>query len=154
MPLNSLKTLATVLEHAQAERDRAAAAWRQAEAAARSAQGQADTLNTYRGEYEQRWTGRFQQEGSAQLLHCYQGFAGRLDQAITLQSQSAVQAAQRLNQARELLLEREQRVAAITKLIERRRRELAHMAARREQHQVDETAARLGRAAHLASPFN
>jgi len=152
--MDSLNTLTTVLQHAQGERDQALAALRQAEAADLAARGQASTLQNYRGEYRERWTARFREEGTVELLHCYQGFSQRLDQAIGMQSQATEQTARRVQQARELLLAREQRVAAVTKLIERRRRDLQLVASRREQRQSDETAARVGQAARLASPMN
>jgi len=149
--MDSLATLATVLQHAQTERDQALAAMRQAEAAAEAARQQHAQLHSYRSEYRERWTSRFRQQGTVELLHCYQGFAGRLDQAITLQNRSADQADQRLQKARELLLAKEQRMAAVGKLIERRRAELHRINERREQRQTDETAARLGHARREAS---
>lgn len=149
--MDSLATLATVLQHAQTERDQALAALRQAEAAAKAAHQQHEQLHSYRGEYRERWTQRFRQQGTVELLHCYQGFAGRLDQAITLQNQSADQADVRLQKARELLLAKEQRMAAVGKLIERRRTELQRINERREQRQTDETASRLGQARREAS---
>ncbi len=149
--MDSLATLATVLQHAQTERDQALAALRQAEAAAKAAHQQHEQLHSYRGEYRERWTQRFRQQGTVELLHCYQGFAGRLDQAITLQNQSADQADVRLQKARELLLAKEQRMAAVGKLIERRRTELQRINERREQRQTDETASRLGHARREAS---
>lgn len=149
--MDSLATLAAVLQHAQTERDQALAALRQAEAAAKAAHQQHEQLHSYRGEYRERWTQRFRQQGTVELLHCYQGFAGRLDQAITLQNQSADQADVRLQKARELLLAKEQRMAAVGKLIERRRTELQRINERREQRQTDETASRLGHARREAS---
>jgi len=149
--MDSLATLATVLQHAQTERDQALTALRHAEAAALAAREQHAQLHSYRGEYRERWTQRFRQQGTVELLHCYQGFAGRLDHAITLQNQSAEQADARLQKARELLLAKEQRMAAVGKLIERRRIELHRIAERREQRQTDETAARLGMARRQAS---
>lgn len=149
--MDSLATLATVLQHAQSERDQALAALRQAEALALAARQQREQLQTYRVEYRERWTTRFRQEGTVALLHCYQGFAGRLDQAVSMQSHTATQADLRLQRARELALAKEMRVAAVGKLIERRRVELQRIANRREQGQTDETAARLGLARRLAS---
>lgn len=142
--MDSLRTLATVLEHAERERDDAMARLRQAETALRNAQTQAEQLRQYRGEYQQRWNERFRQPGTIELLHCVQGFGQRLDQAVTMQSHSASQAESRLAQARELLLAREQRVAAVRKLIERRQGELRRVAERRDQRQTDEAAARAG----------
>lgn len=142
--MDSLATLATVLQHAQNERDQALLALRKAEATAQAARQQGEQLHHYRGEYRERWSARFRESGPVELLHCYRGFAGRLDQAITMQTQTTAQAEQRLLKARDVLLAKEQRVAAVTKLIERRQAELLRAAERREQRQTDETASRVG----------
>ncbi|WP_284617095.1 flagellar export protein FliJ [Aquabacterium humicola] len=139
-------SLHTLLEHAEAERDAALTALRNAEAAAASAQAQAEQLNTYRTQYQQRWSMQFRQTGTIELLQCYQGFGQRLDQAITQQGHVAAQAQNRVAQARALLLEREQRVAAVKKLIERREQEQRRVADRREQRSTDEAASRAGSA--------
>ena len=146
MSQESIDTLTTVLEHARSERDAALHAMQLAERAAAAAQEQASQLQAYRVEYHQRWTGRFRQAGSVELLQCYQGFSGRLDQAISLQTDSVKHAQARLDRARALLLTRETRVAAVGKLIERRQNELRLATDRREQRQTDETAARISAA--------
>jgi flagellar FliJ protein len=150
--MRSTETLETVLEHARAERDAAFAGLRQAEAAAAAARGQAEQLETYRADYRRRWTGRFRESGTIGLLQCVQGFAGRLDQAIAMQSDAVRQSEARVERARAALLERERRVAAVEKLIARRQAEIRLDADRREQRQTDETAARLS-AARGASPL-
>ncbi|NRF68502.1 flagellar export protein FliJ [Aquincola sp. S2] len=134
--------LSTLLEHAEAERDAAITVLRNAEAAAAHAQAQAEQLQTYRSQYQQRWSTQFRQAGSIELLQCYQGFGQRLDQAITQQSHTAAQAQNRVAQARAVLLEREQRVAAVRKLIERRGQEQRRVDDRREQRSTDEAASR------------
>ena len=141
--MDSLEPLNTVLEHARSERDVAQAAMRQADAAHAAARAQAEQLDSYRADYRQRWTERLRGVNSVELLQCYQGFSGRLDQAITMQSHSVRQAEVRLQRAREMLLAKEQRVAAIGKLIERRAAEARLHADRREQRQLDEAAARM-----------
>ena len=140
--MTSTQSLSTLLEHAEAERDAALAALRNTEAAAAAAQGQLDQLQEYRTQYQQRWSTQFRQAGSIELMQCYQGFAQRLDQAITQQSQIVAQAEQRAQQARAVVLEREQRVAAVRKLIERRQQEQNRVAERRDQRATDEAAQR------------
>lgn len=140
--MDSIALLKTVLERAEAERDKAAGVLRQAEALEARAQAQADQLTTYRAEFDQRWTLRFRQAGSRELLDCRQAFGERLEQAITGQAGSVQQASHRVGLARQALLQREQRVAAVRKLIERREAELMRLASRREQRADDETALR------------
>jgi flagellar FliJ protein len=145
-------TLTTLLRHAESERDAALVALRQAEAAAAAAAEQADQLEDYRTGYRQRWSTRFREPGAIGLLHCYQGFGQRLDQAIHLQQRHADQFETRLQLAREALLAREQRVAAVRKLIERRQAEQQRVGSQREQRSADEAAQR--QASHRPLPFS
>ena len=140
--MNSIHLLQALLQRAEGERDNAQAALRQAEALEAQAQAQARHLQDYRGEYDQRWVARFQQSGTPELLHCHRGFGQRLNQAIAVQSTNADQLGNRVQRAREQLLAREQRVAAVRKLIERRSAELVKIAARRDQRSTDEAAQR------------
>ncbi len=142
MPMNSIALLQTLLQRAEAERDTALATLRQAEALVQQAEQQAQQLQGYRSEYDQRWTARFQEHGTAELLHCHRGFGQRLDHAITMQLTNSRQLGNRVHQARETLVAREMRVAGVRKLIERRQAELAKIAARRDQNQTDEAAQR------------
>lgn len=142
MTMQSIALLQTLLERAEQERDAAGAVLRQVEAQVAQAEQQAQALHSYRGEYDQRWTARFQQAGTPELLHCHRGFGQRLDQAIGHQQANTRQLAQRLQQARHQLLAREQRVAAVRKLIGRRQAELLASANRRDQRATDEAAQR------------
>lgn len=153
MSASSLPMLQTLLERAEQERDAAAAALRQAEALVAQAERQAQALHSYRGEYDQRWTTRFQQAGTPELLHCHRGFGQRLDQAITHQQANTRHLGQRLQQARSLLIAREQRVAAVRKLIGRRQAELQASANRRDQRSTDEAAQRAASQAHGQHPL-
>ncbi len=142
MSLNSIALLQTLLQRAESERDSAALALRQAEDLVARAEQQGQALHSYRGEYDQRWTAHFQASGAVELLHCQRGFGQRLDQAINHQRINTQHLGNRLQPARNLLLAREQRVAAVRKLIERRQAELQAMANRRDQRSTDEAAQR------------
>ena len=139
--MSSTQSLTTLLEHAEAERDAALAALRNIEAAAAAAQGQLDQLQEYRTQYQQRWTTQFRQAGSIELMQCYQGFAQRLDQAINQQTQVVDVMMVPLRQVT-VVLEREQRVAGVRKLMERRQQEQNRVAERRDQRATDEAAQR------------
>ena len=76
------------------------------------------------------------------IVGCYQNFGQRLDQAIGQQAGIADYADQRLSAARDVLRERELRVASVRKLIERRRAEAMRSQMRQEQRATDEQAAR------------
>jgi flagellar FliJ protein len=153
MSLNSIALLQTLLQRAESERDTAALAMRQAEALAAQADEQGRALNTYRSEYDQRWTARFQDAGTPQLLHCHRGFGQRLDQAIAHQQLNTQHLGNRVQQARNLLLAREQRVAAVRKLIARRQAELQAIASRRDQRTTDEAAQRAASAQRGLHPL-
>lgn len=134
--------LQTLLQRAEADRDTAAAVLRQAETLQQQADAQARQLSDYRGEYDQRWTAHFRSAATPELLHCHRGFGQRLDQAINHQQINTQHLGNRVQQARAVLLAREQRVAAVRKLIERRLAEGQRLAAQRDQRNTDEAAQR------------
>lgn len=140
--MNDLQPLLALLAQAQAERDGAMAQHQQAQATHRSAQTQASQLADYRSEYEQRWSQRFSAEGGVELLQCYQGFAGRLTQAVDHQGRMIGQTAAAVERSRLELARQELRVASVSKLIERRLAELKRTGERREQKQLDEWTSR------------
>jgi flagellar FliJ protein len=151
--MNSIALLQALLRRAEGERDTATLALRQAEALVAQAAQQAQALHSYRGDYDQRWTARFQESGTTALLHCHRGFGQRLDQAITQQQRNRQHLDNRVQQARDQLLAREQRVAAVQKLIARRQAELRAMADRRDQRNTDEAAQRAASAQHGQHPL-
>lgn len=140
--MDSINLLRSLLERAQAERDTAVTVLRQAEALVRQASAQANQLHSYRSEYDQRWTLRFRQSGTRELLECQQAFGQRLSQAIAHQRSDSQHLGNRVVRARAALMARELRVAAVRKLIERREHELQRMVGRREQRHDDEIAQR------------
>jgi len=135
-----MPALHTLLERAASERDQALAALRQADDLAGRQQAQHAQLAAYRVEYQQRWAVQFRQGGAIEIMHCYQSFMQRLDEAMAQQQRQVETAASAAQQARETLLARETRVASVRKLIERRTAEHQHATDRREQRQTDESA--------------
>jgi flagellar FliJ protein len=142
--MDRMQLLATLLEREERRRDEALAAWRACQQQAEAARAQHEALLGYRSEYHARWTGQFRQGGSIELLRCYQGFVGRLDQAITMQDGQAQQSAAALERSLQQLRQRETRVAMVRKLIERRQAAAREQQARRDQKASDEAAQRLG----------
>jgi flagellar FliJ protein len=136
--------LTLLLERAANERDAAAQTLQAAQAQAHAARHQHDQLHSYREEFQLRWTGNFTQRAAAMdIVGCYQSFGQRLDQAVNSQGHVAHSADNRADHARQALLAAELRVAAIQKLIERRKLEQRQAAERLEQRQSDEFAARV-----------
>ena len=102
----------------------------------------AKKLGDYRSQFQARWTAQFRQPTAPSLLQCHHGFSQRLDQAIVQQQAQCRQQAQRVQRARDVLRQKEQRVAAVQKLIERRLTVQQRQAERRDQKQTDEAAQR------------
>ena len=142
MPLRSITLLQAVLVRAEADRDAAQTLLRQAEQQLQQAREQADSLHQYRSEYDQRWVARFRQSGTPELLQCHRSFGQRLDQAIGVQDHTHQHQGHRVQQARQALLARELRVAAVRKLIERRQSDLRLRDDQIEQRTTDEAAQR------------
>jgi len=136
------QTLGILLERATSQRDEAQCALQDLLNRADQARTQHGQLTQYRGEYQQRWSQQFAQAGTMDIVACYQNFRGRLDEAIHSQGHVATHADQRVSRARGSLLELETRVAAITKLMERRRLEVSRAQQRQDQKTTDEQAAR------------
>jgi flagellar FliJ protein len=141
--MDAMQSLLTLLAHAERERDAALAELRRRQIDARNAQTQAEQLQTYRREYEQRWSGEFSRSGGIAIVQCYQGFVTRLGEAIDQQTRIALTAAQRLEHAERIWRESELRVASVGKLIGRRNVALRALEGRREQKLLDEQATRI-----------
>ncbi len=141
--MSNLSSLLVLREHEQRRRDEAQSRLRQAQARLEQAQRQAEQLGGYRGEYQQRWTAQFSSSGTdTALLHCYQSFGERLHQAVDQQQQVRAQAQAQYDRAREALLAQELRLAAVSKLIERRQAAARQIEEKREQKRNDEAASR------------
>ncbi len=137
-----LAALNLLLERASAERDSALVALQRAEAALAAAAGQFDRLGRHREEFDDRWLERSRLGIGAPLVQCRHDFGQRLDQAIEMQQAQQQRARRRLDAARATVVEREQRVAAVRKLIERRALAALRIAERFEQRAMDESARR------------
>ncbi|MFZ2648566.1 MAG: flagellar export protein FliJ [Burkholderiaceae bacterium] len=137
-----MKSLLALQRHLQDERDRAAAAWQAANNAQLAIEAQYEQLLAYRREYETRWSHQFSTQGEMELVRSYHGFMLRLTQAVEHQHGTVQSAGTRAGKARAQLREREMRVAAVCKLIERRAQQGRVATGRREQKFNDEMAAR------------
>lgn len=142
--------LRTLLEQAERDRDAAQLALRRAEDAAGRADAQRRQLEGYRSEYLQRWSGQFARRGAIEIVHCYQSFGTRLDEAVAQQAQQSHAAAAQVERALVALRAAEMRVASVRKLIERRDAEQRRAQDRREQRLSDEHAQQAHRRATTA----
>jgi flagellar FliJ protein len=141
--MTPLQPLITLLEQAERDRDAALAEHQQALRQHQSAIEQAAHLQQYRDDHSRRWQHRFGQQGAIEIVHCYQGFTERLNQAVSYQDHMVEHAQARVEHCKTLLLEQEMRVASVRKLIERRQGEARLAQDRREQKAADEFATRV-----------
>ena len=137
-----MQTLQTLLGQAESARDAAQAALRIAVDAAERARAQLDQLQTYRGEYQQRWQAQFSRHAAIEIVQCYRSFMDRLEQAVAQQQRVSEQVERQAEHARTRLSECELRVASVRKLIERRLHELEQRQRRIDQKRDDEAAQR------------
>ena len=149
--MTSLQPLVALLAQSERQRDLALADHMKAQNLRDAAQTQAEQLVVYRREYEQRWSTQFCREGRMELVRCYQGFMERLTQAVEQQVRIAASLGEQAEQAGATLRQREQQLAAVRKLIERRLAEDRVAGLRQEQKQSDELAARIAWASRSAT---
>jgi flagellar FliJ protein len=145
------RSLHTVLEHAERQRDDALTALREAEGVIQRLQVQADQLQAYRAETEQRHPAQGGRTATIELLRYHQGFVQRLEQAIAQQQAQMIQAQSRATARRAQLLALETRVASVRKLIERRGTQQRQREAAQEQRRMDDAASRRSVYEHAGS---
>lgn len=137
-----LALLGTLERHERERRDAAQAVLREAQARSDAARAQSQSLAEYCSSYHQRWGGHAGQQLTPELLHCYRSFADRLDHATAVQDTACLTADTQLEHARQALLHREQKLATVQRLIERREHAAAAQQERQDQRQTDEAALR------------
>jgi len=148
--MSRMQTLQTLLEREQARRDEAQSALQDALRQAQAALAQENSLVDYRGDYCKRWAGQFAQSGAIEILRCYQGFVERLDQAIGAQAGQVRASERAVEAARQLLLQREMRLATVERLMQRHAHQQKLLLDRREQKNIDEMAMRRRPASAMA----
>lgn len=149
--MSATQPLLLVLEAAEKARDEALSKLEGGQRQLDAARQQAQSLNDWRREYQQRWQTQFKQSGGMEIMRCYQDFMARLTDAQTEQDRRVEQARERLDRLRTELIDREKRVAAVSQLIDRRALEQRRKEQRQEQKATDEIAARTPR---LSSGFS
>ncbi len=135
------RSLQAVLEQAEDRRDAALAQTLRAEEACTRARLQERQLQDYRGDYQRRSPAHVSETGQSlnmELVRCHHGFMQRLDQAVAQQTARRAQLEQAAAAEREALLALELHVAAIGRLMHRRRTEATLRELRQDQRQCDE----------------
>ena len=143
--MSAIQPLLLVLEAAEKARDEALSLLEGGQRQYDAARQQAQSLNDWRRDYQQRWQKQFQQSGGMEIMRCYQDFMHRLSDAQTEQDRRVEQARVQMERCRLDLIERERRVAAVSQLIDRRHAEQRRVEQRQDQKATDEIAARTTR---------
>jgi flagellar FliJ protein len=139
--MSAFKSLALAIELATAKRDQALAQLQAMWRAHAFAQEQMDQLRQYAVETDQRWTQGAQKSTTPELLHHHYQFTGRLEQAIALQDGALGNAMQRVEAAKQALLQTELRLASLKQVLTHRQASVAKVQHKRDQKQMDEFAA-------------
>ena len=143
--MSATQSLLIVLEAAEKVRDDAVTVHEARRKAYEAARQQAQSLTDWRRDYQNRWQAQFRQSGGVEIVRCYQDFMQRLGDAVGAQEVQVTQAQALMDQSRLDLIERERRVAAVSKLIDKRVLEQRVRQDRQEQKATDEMASRVSR---------
>lgn len=147
--MSTLNALQIAIEVAQRKRDGARQALLDLQRIAQAGQAQLDQLRHYAGETEQRWGMRAGAVVQPEVMQHHYQFMGRLEHTMGLQQDIVQAQRQRVDGARQQLLQAELRVQSLQKVLQRKQQELALAQQRREQKQTDERAS-----LRLAAPYS
>ena len=139
--MSALKSLLLAIDLSTIKRDQARAQLQKTMQAQAHAQDQMHQLQQYAQETDARWTHSAQAGTTPDLMHHHYQFMGRLTQTIALQDGVLTGASQRVEMAKQLVLQAEFRLASLTQVLASRQAELVKVQQRRDQKQMDEFAA-------------
>jgi flagellar protein FliJ len=134
------RSLLLAIDLATFRRDEALAQLQKATRSQAFAQDQMDQLQQYAQETEARWMQGAQVSTSPEMLHHHYQFMARLNQAITLQEGVLGSNRQRVEAARQLLMQAEFRMASFKQVLATRQAAITKAHQRQEQKQMDEFA--------------
>jgi flagellar FliJ protein len=139
--MSNLNALAVAVEAATRKRDGARRVLQDTQAAQFAAQAQLEQLEGYARETEGRWGVKADTAMKPEVMYHHYQFMNRLGHAAGVQNNVVGDHAQRVEAARQALLQAELRLASLRKVMDSRRREMELAQSRREQKQTDERAA-------------
>lgn len=134
------KSLLLAIDLATSRRDEAQTQLQKNVQAEAFAQDQMQQLQQYAQETEQRWLQGAQVSTSPEMLHHHYQFMGRLNQAIVLQEGVLANHQQRVNAARQVLMQAEFRLMSFKQVLASRHATEMKAHQRQEQKQMDELA--------------
>lgn len=139
--MSVLSALIVAVEIAARKRDEARHVLQEAQAVQQAAQAQLHQLQDYSRETEQRWGMQADTRVQPEVMYHHYQFMDRLGHAAGLQTSVVGDQSARVENARRGLMQAEQRLSSLRKVVEQRRRELELAQARMDQKQTDERAA-------------
>jgi flagellar FliJ protein len=139
--MSTLNSLSLAIESIKVKRDQALSFLQKTQLSHSRVLEQMQQLQQYALETEQRWTHSAQQSTTPELLHHHYQFMGRLHQTMALQDGVIETSKVKVDNARQLVLQVEIRLASLQKLVAKRQADLATVQMKREQKQMDEFAA-------------
>lgn len=152
--MSAQKSLLLAIDLATARREEAAAQLQKTMRAEAFAQDQMGQLQQYAQETEARWMQGAQVSTSPEMLHHHYQFMARLNQAIALQEGVLVSNRQRVEAARQLLMQAEFRLASFKQVLATRQAAVVKTRQRQEQKQTDEFASQLAQRQHRIQAEN
>lgn len=151
--MSAVSSVLLAIDVATRKRDQAMQDLMQAQSKLAHAQGQMEQLETYGVETESRWLNAAQTSTTPELMRHHYQFMDRLTHAIGLQQGVLVNALDKTNEAKKLVLEAEFRLTSLKQVLKKKQANLAVCQNRREQKQTDEFASSRGSQA-LATYFS
>lgn len=139
--MSNLNALMVAVEVASRKRDDVRKVLQDTQAAQRAARDQLDQLEGYARETEARWGTQADAVRQPEVMYYHRQFMNRLGHAATLQGHVVGDNETKVQRARQDLLEAELRLAALRKVLAKRRQEREVQQMRKEQKQTDERAA-------------
>ena len=135
-----LKSIELAVEHAKLKRDATVKVHAQTQRRLADAEVQLHQLQSYADDTDAKWVTSAVMAYTAEVMLHHHQFAGRLRQAIGMQTDVIAGLHQAVADAHAIVLHAEFRLAAIQKLFESRQQQLMLLRARRDQAQSDELA--------------
>lgn len=148
--MTAVSGLMLAIDLATRQRDDAGLALAQVVRRFEHARQQLEQLQSYAADTAGRWSVASQASATPQIIGHYYQFMERLEQTIDMQQAAIADVLRQREAARQVLLEVEVRMAGLTRLLEKRRSEMARTHALREQRQSDELAAQMHRRMAMA----
>ncbi|MDA8455899.1 flagellar export protein FliJ [Acidovorax sp. GBBC 3334] len=136
----SLNAFLVAVELAERQRDAARQTLQDMQRARQASEAQLQQLENYAHETEGRWGMRADATVKPEVMHHHYHFMARLGHAMGLQNSVVGEQEGRVRAAGQALLQAELRVTALRKVVEKRRKDIEHAEARRDQKQTDERA--------------